>query len=489
MSSPAPPFRLGSFEIEPALNEVRGPGRSRSLEPKAMDLLVLLAQRAGETVGKEEILEEVWGGAFVTDGVVAKNVSALRSALEDDSRQPRYIVTVARRGYRLVAPVEWAAADLPPAESNTVVRARPPMFWMLAVVATALLASVAAVASLWPSPRREPLGPARPTVSSLVDPLAHRDFLRAHWLWQRRGMDDLQRAHTLFVAATERDPAFGEAFGGLAQCLVTLGSYGLLPRDEAWRRAAQAADRALVLNPNSPEGLTARGLVRYQRDWDFAGAATDFERAVAATAGPTPARQFLAEAQVALGRSDEAVSTIDAAIALEPYSPLLLAVKALVLDAAGRHTEALASIDDALDFEPRFYWHYIYQDFAFQRLGRPREAAWARARRKGGPTVAPDLAAAAAGGLVEVYRWEVRHFTTRAAQNRQGARFQLAESLAGLGRREEALSALEEALTERGEHFHILRSPAFDALRSDPGFRDLVLKNGLGAVAGLESRP
>ena len=61
----------------------------------------------GETVSKETLLQEVWKGAFVVEAVIPKTLSALRAALGDDASQPTYVLTVPRRGYRLVAPVRW----------------------------------------------------------------------------------------------------------------------------------------------------------------------------------------------------------------------------------------------------------------------------------------------------------------------------------------------------------------------------------------------
>jgi len=104
------PFALGPWRVEPGLNRLHGPAGEVTLEPRAMELLVCLARHAGETVSKEQLLEEVWRGAFVVEGVIPKTVHALRQALGDDAAAPRYILTVPRRGYRLLAPVERPGA-------------------------------------------------------------------------------------------------------------------------------------------------------------------------------------------------------------------------------------------------------------------------------------------------------------------------------------------------------------------------------------------
>ena len=89
------------------------------LEARTLRLLMYLANRAGETVGIEELLDQVWSGVVVTQDSVYQAVTALRRLLGDDAKQPTYIVTVPRLGYRLIAPVraaveEPASAILPP---------------------------------------------------------------------------------------------------------------------------------------------------------------------------------------------------------------------------------------------------------------------------------------------------------------------------------------------------------------------------------------
>ena len=101
-------FNLGSWQVDPGLNRIkhRVDGHEVPLEPKAMDLLVVLATNSGETVSKRHLLEEVWHGAFVVESVIPKAVSALRQALGDNRDNPTYIRTVQRKGYRLVAVVD-----------------------------------------------------------------------------------------------------------------------------------------------------------------------------------------------------------------------------------------------------------------------------------------------------------------------------------------------------------------------------------------------
>src|ERR1700686_5828097 len=87
-----------------------------------MGVLVCLAQHAGQSVSKEDLLQTVWPDTFVGDDVLKGFISELRRVLEDDAREPTIIQTIPKRGYRLVAPVMPAngasAATLPSAHHS-----------------------------------------------------------------------------------------------------------------------------------------------------------------------------------------------------------------------------------------------------------------------------------------------------------------------------------------------------------------------------------
>src|SRR5215468_3688278 len=100
--TPNEPFRVGGRLVTPSANEIDGV----RVDSKAMDMLVVLAKAAPDVVSTEDLLKEVWPDVLVVDNVVYQAVAQLRKALGDDARASRYIETVPRRGYRLIAPVE-----------------------------------------------------------------------------------------------------------------------------------------------------------------------------------------------------------------------------------------------------------------------------------------------------------------------------------------------------------------------------------------------
>jgi TolB-like protein/DNA-binding winged helix-turn-helix (wHTH) protein/Flp pilus assembly protein TadD len=99
-------FRIGRWRVDPALDEISLDGTTIKLEPRTMRLLVCLAEHAGDVVSVNELLDTVWKDLVVTQSSVYQGIAVLRRALGDDPKAPAYIASVARRGYRLIAPVE-----------------------------------------------------------------------------------------------------------------------------------------------------------------------------------------------------------------------------------------------------------------------------------------------------------------------------------------------------------------------------------------------
>jgi TolB-like protein/DNA-binding winged helix-turn-helix (wHTH) protein len=98
-------FQVAAWLVQPSLNAVSRKGTTVHLEPKVMSVLVCLAESAGQAVSKEKLLQTVWPDTFVGEGVLVRSIVELRRVFADDAKEPRVIQTIAKRGYRLVAPV------------------------------------------------------------------------------------------------------------------------------------------------------------------------------------------------------------------------------------------------------------------------------------------------------------------------------------------------------------------------------------------------
>jgi len=103
-SNPVRNFNIGDFLVEPSLNRLTINGKQKLLEPKVMQVLQYLAMHPNQVVSRQELIDSLWKSQ-VSDGAVSRIIALLRKALEDNSDEPRYIQTVAKRGYRLIADV------------------------------------------------------------------------------------------------------------------------------------------------------------------------------------------------------------------------------------------------------------------------------------------------------------------------------------------------------------------------------------------------
>jgi Tol biopolymer transport system component/DNA-binding winged helix-turn-helix (wHTH) protein len=97
-------FQIGPWLVSPRLNRIARNGKTIHLEPKIMSVLVCLAEHKSEVVSKEQLFAAIWPETFVTDDVLKRSISELRKALEDDPKEPRFVETIPKGGYRLLIP-------------------------------------------------------------------------------------------------------------------------------------------------------------------------------------------------------------------------------------------------------------------------------------------------------------------------------------------------------------------------------------------------
>lgn len=162
MERPPPKIlRIGDWFVNPRSGEIaRGEDRVR-LEARTMRLLLCLAETPGEVVSIDTLLSNVWSGVVVTPDSVYQAVAALRRLLGDDAKQPAYIVTVPRLGYRLVAPVDTPVDE---AAGSPRVRTRSRMY---AALATVILLGVGSLTYYLLTPRTAASGAMSQTVAVL----------------------------------------------------------------------------------------------------------------------------------------------------------------------------------------------------------------------------------------------------------------------------------------------------------------------------------
>jgi DNA-binding winged helix-turn-helix (wHTH) protein/TolB-like protein/tetratricopeptide (TPR) repeat protein len=118
-------LKIGEWSVDRSADELRRGGETAHVEPKAIEVLLALAARAGEVVSREALLDAVWPGVVVGDEALTQSIIKLRKALGDDSRTPTYIETIPKRGYRLIAAVSHAEVAPGPSEAGIAAGPQP----------------------------------------------------------------------------------------------------------------------------------------------------------------------------------------------------------------------------------------------------------------------------------------------------------------------------------------------------------------------------
>lgn len=121
---PATTLRIGDWCVNPASGQISRNGETSRVEVRTMRLLVCLADHAGEVVSIDDLLNQVWSDVAVAPDSVYQAVTSLRRLLGDDPKQPTYIETVPRLGYRMVATVSpWTDQPVTQTGAQTNVQA------------------------------------------------------------------------------------------------------------------------------------------------------------------------------------------------------------------------------------------------------------------------------------------------------------------------------------------------------------------------------
>ncbi|MFN8093427.1 MAG: hypothetical protein U0599_14635 [Vicinamibacteria bacterium] len=316
---------------------------------------------------------------------------------------------------------------------------------------------------------------------AVVDPEAYSACLMGRQLWARRSAEAVTRAVAQFERAATLSPGYAPAHAGLADCYAVLANpeLGWLPPVEAMPRARAAAERALALDPALGEGHASLGFVRFWYDWDAAGAAREFARALDLHPAHASARQWRAALLATVDRVDEAMAELDRALELDPLSNVLRVERSSILyferdyDGAARQARAALALDEQM-----VVGHLdLARALGPQGAHAEALAALERARALAPGLPAVTMALGRAHGLAGDAAAARRALDELRAlgRDRYVPAFHRAAVHAALGEREETLAALEAARDERCAYVvHLAKEPAADALRGDPRFEALL---------------
>jgi TolB-like protein/Tfp pilus assembly protein PilF len=569
-------LRFGVFEFDLRAGELTKDGRRIRLQGQPIQLLGMLVQKPGKLVTREELHSRLWPGITVDfDHGVNKAISKIREALGDSAQNPRFVETVARRGYRFLADV--AVIDASPEQIRSLVvlplaslssdasqdyfadgmtdelitrlgkistlrvisrtsamtykhahRALPQIARELNVDAvlegtvlrsgervriTAQLIQVPNERHIWAESYEGDLQDAIPlqsrvaraiaeqirvtlnrqeqaalVKSKVVKPDAYEAYLKGRYFWNKRTGDGLKKAIEYFSRAIEMDPTYAEAYSGLADSYALSGDweYGVLPPQDAFAKARTAATQALALDDSLGEAHTSLAFALDLYRWDWEAADREYKLAIKLHPGYATAHLWYAWHLMVMGRPSEGIFELRKAESLDPLSLIISADMADALCIAHLYDESVQQSRKTLEMDPSFaVAHYQLGQALVQKHAYDEAIAeFRRAIELSGHSGAFDSNLAyvyVLSGRTEEAMKLVEDLEARHDQN-PSAHANVALIYSGLGDQDQAMIWLNKAYEARFNPSILLR-PAFENLRSDARFQELVRRIGLPHLA------
>jgi DNA-binding winged helix-turn-helix (wHTH) protein/Tfp pilus assembly protein PilF len=319
------PIRFGPYVLDARSGELRRDGEIVPLARQPFKLLLALASRPGELVTREELRREVWGDATFVDFERGLNFCVLqaRTALGDDAKNPAYIETLPRRGYRFVA-----AVDIERAAKPSTAR------WFIA--AAALLVVLAAIA--WTR------GGTRGDALAARSPAAREAYLRGK---QQSNVAELRRAIQL-------EPEFALAHIALAEALHLQAMREEVDARVAGTEIRAAADAALRLAPSLSQAHDVDAMHAFWYAWDWDAAEERYQRAIRLNPNEPGAVHDHGWLLISQGEFEEGIAEIRRAQELDPRSPRANVHVAWAYIYARRYDDAIREAGRALELDPKF---------------------------------------------------------------------------------------------------------------------------------------
>ncbi len=310
-------------------------------------------------------------------------------------------------------------------------------------------------------------------------------YLRGRYQWNRGNREGFEKSVESFQAAAKADDQFALAFAGLAAGWVMSGRYGIRPPAQCFALAKDAAEKALSLDARLAEARVALAQVKYYWEWDFKEAESEFLRAIEINPGLAVAHHGYAHFLSEMNRHDEAIAEVKRAQEMEPLSATINSDAGWFYYRARRYKEAITECRRVLEIEPQFSSAEICIIQALEKMGRYEEA---RQEAKNLFAATGMKKRAAALGLADpkdalknLRRVELEELK-QMSRNQSVIPFQFAFVYALLEDKDLTIEWLEKSVAAR-DHVALLINahPAFDCVRDDPRFDELLRRTGMKA--------
>jgi TolB-like protein/DNA-binding winged helix-turn-helix (wHTH) protein/Flp pilus assembly protein TadD len=316
-----------------------------------------------------------------------------------------------------------------------------------------------------------------------VSPEAYENYLKGRYYWNKRSDEGLTKAIGYYEQATRKDPQYALAYAGLADSYGIIGAtiFGSMPAREAAPKAKAAALRALEIDPTLAEAANSLATVKFNYDWDWAGAADGFKRAIELNPAYPTAYQRYSLYLAAMGRFQESFDQITKARALDPLSISINTSLGWRFYLARQYDRSIEQLRNTLEMDPTYELPHLLLGRAYQQKGDFARALpefqKAVELSHNTPLMVSSLARAnALAGNREQAEKLLAEIVAK-SKHEYVSPFYIAMINAGLGRTALAMDWMEKAYDDRCNGLVFLKvDPELDGLRSNARFLQLLRK-------------
>src|SRR5580704_14756578 len=322
----------------------------------------------------------------------------------------------------------------------------------------------------------------------VVDPESFQSYLKGRYFWNKRTAEALNVARVYFNQAIEEDPAFAQAYSGLADTYALLGDwqYAVMTPKEALPKAKASAIKALELDSALGEAHNSLAFCLDGFEWDFEAAGKEFQRAIELNPNYATAHHWYSWHLGLLGQYDDALAEMRKAENLDPLSLIINSDLAELLLIAHSYDESIQQSRKTLEMDPNFALAHnqLGQAYLQKQMYDPAIAELEKAVQLSGgsPTSIANLARAYAASGRRSEAEKLLSDLKKRSNPVASLASEIAMIYAALGNRDQAMNWLEEGYKERFNPGVLLR-PGFDPVRSDPSFEELARRIGLSSLS------
>jgi TolB-like protein/DNA-binding winged helix-turn-helix (wHTH) protein/Flp pilus assembly protein TadD len=312
---------------------------------------------------------------------------------------------------------------------------------------------------------------------------AYQLYLKGRYFWNKRTAEGVTKAVTYFQQAIDKDPRYALAYAGLADSYSMLGDKIGVPPNEYFAKANAAAMKALAIDDSLAEVHASLAYLQMRHGWDWASSGRELRRAIEISPSYATAHQWYSIYLELRGRPEEAIAEANRALELDPVALIINENLGTRLYYARQYDRAIEQLQKTIEIDPTFFEAHRILGQVYLQKGLYAQAIVEFQKAKQLENTPQALAALgyayAAAGQSSQAQKIIAELEEQSKQS-----YVLPDNIAriyiSLGDKDQALAWLEKAYEQRSDYLVFVKvDPAWDRLRADPRFVNLLRRIGL----------